>query len=241
MRGWRSILTSLAGPGAPLAVAPALWGALPEASLESLIRTQLPAEGLSRLPLLQCESLPVLGPCEESSTLVAEILRLFELTRIRRARESHSSWRENLLGSLDSLLKGWILGSPGKGSTPSAVTREDLTVARELLQAGHPAGKISPFSDDLETEHSEWELHDLSVTLTKGDRPMPAVWGLAPSGDLQLLQAAAEATAWAGEVIRSIRATLPLAFEWQEPGALEMIREGLYLEIGEILKPSKSP
>jgi hypothetical protein len=91
--------------------------------------------------------------------------------------------------------------------------------------------------DDLETEHSEMELHDLGVTLSRGDRLSPAVWGLAPSGDLKLLQAASLDTAWGFEVTRCVRSTLPLAFEWQEPGALKMIREGLLPEIGEALKP----
>lgn len=239
MRGWRSILVSLLGPGAPLTIASALWGGLPEASLESLIRTQLAPSKLIPVSTAATHSQwSLIGPCEEAGSLVAEIFRHFELARIRRARESHAKWRDLLLGSLDSLLKGWILRAPEKKATRKDWTSSDLTVARDLLQAGHPAGQISPMSDDLETEHSEMELHDLSVTLSRGDHLSPAVWGLAPSGDLKLLQSAAEATAWGFEVIRCVRSTLPLAFEWQEPGALEMIREGLTLEIGEILKPS---
>jgi hypothetical protein len=39
-------------------------------------------------------------------------------------------------------------------------------------------------------------------------------------------------------VIKSVTATSALAFEWQEPGAIEMIREGLTLEIGDVLKDS---
>jgi hypothetical protein len=236
LRGWRSILMSMFGPGSPLAVAQALWGGLPNCSLESLIQVLLPLGRLSRIPPLQHEGqFPVMGPCSESESLVMEILRHFEIRRIRKAREAHSRWLDLLLGSLDSLLTGWILNTSDRDpSDPPKLAPGDLTVARDLLRAGHPAGLIDPATSPLETEHSEMELMDLSVTLSRGDRLSPAVWGLAPSGDLALLQAAAEQTAWAWEVTRSIRATLPLAFEWQEPGALEMIREGLTLEIGEI-------
>jgi len=80
------------------------------------------------------------------------------------------------------------------------------------------------------------EIMDLSVQLGRGDRLAPAVWGLAPAGDLALLQAASKDTHWGMSVIKSVTSTSALAFEWQEPGALEMIREGLTLEIGEVWK-----
>jgi hypothetical protein len=238
MRVWRSILVSVLGPGGPLTVAQALWGGLPDSSTASLMGTLLaPGKFIPATTASAQLDCGLIGPQPESESLVLEIYRHFELRRLRKAREAHGRWMETLLGSLGSLLGGWILNSSDKaldGSAPQ-ICDDDRKVARALLEAGHPAGTLSPMTEPLETEHSEWELMDLSIPLSKGDRLAPAVWGLAPSGDLALLQAASKDTEWAWQVIRSIRATLPLAFEWQEPGALEMIREGLTLEIGEIL------
>jgi hypothetical protein len=237
IRGWRSILVSLLGPGGPLCSAQALWGGLPDSSCESLIGTLLaPGRLIPATTASTHTDCGLIGPQPESESLVREIFRHFELRRLRKAREAHGRWMDTLLGSLGSLLGGWILNSQdGAQADPQLTSPFGRKTARALLEAGHPAGSLSPMTEPLETEHSEWELMDLSIPLTKGDRLVPAVWGLAPSGDLALLQAASKDTAWAWEVIRSIRATLPLAFEWQGPEALEMIRDGLTLEIGEVL------
>lgn len=242
-RAWRFILVSVLGPGGPLSVSPALWGGLLTAASAHLLGTlQGTISRFSRLPPLQSdsESLPdvsLIGPLESEHGLVEEIYRHFEIQRIRHARESHARWIELLLGSLPSLIKGWVLMGPEKKASGSHYPSRLSTVTqfgRELLEVGHPAGQESAMTEELQTEHSEMELMDLSIQLSKGDRLVPAVWGLAPSGDLALLQRAHQDTLWGFKVIKSVRATLPLAFEWREPGALEMIREGLLLEIGEV-------
>jgi hypothetical protein len=174
---------------------------------------------------------------ESEHGLVEEIYRHFEIQRIRHARESHARWIELLLGSLPSLIKGWVLMGPEKKASGAFYPSRLETVTgfgRALMEVGHPASQESAMTEELQTEHSEMELMDLSIQLSKGDRLVPAVWGLAPSGDLALLQRAQQDTLWGMKIIRTIQATLPLAFEWREPGALEMIREGLLLEIGEL-------
>lgn len=242
-RAWRFILVSVLGPGGPLSVSPALWGGLLTAASAHLLGTlQGTISRFSRLPPLQSDSesrpdVSLVGPLESEHGLVEEIYRHFEIQRIRHARESHARWIELLLGSLPSLIKGWVLMGPEKKASgdfyPSRL--DSLSgFGRALIEVGHPASQESAMTEELQTEHSEMELMDLSIQLSKGDRLVPAVWGLAPSGDLALLQRARQDTLWGFKVIKTIRATLPLAFEWREPGALEMIREGLLLEIGEL-------
>jgi hypothetical protein len=243
VRKWRFVLVSLLGPGAPLSVTPALWGGLLSAAPEILLGTlQGVLGGFSRLPSLQrSPGTDLIGPCNEIGGLVEEIYRHFEIKRIRKARESHAKWIATLSGNLESLLKGWILSAPDRdasGSTFEFASPRLIRWARELIECGHPAASSSLMTEPLETEHSEMEIMDLSVQLSRGDRLAPAVWGLAPSGDLALLQSASKDTHWGMSVIKSVTATSPLAFEWQEPGAIEMIREGLTLEIGEVLKDS---
>jgi len=241
VRKWRFVLVSLLGPGSPLAVTPALWGGLLSAAPEILLGTlQGVLGGFSRLPSLQrTPGTDLIGPCDAIGDLVEEIYRHFEIRRIRKARESHAKWIATLSGNLESLLKGWILSAPDRsasGATFESASPRLNRLARELLDVGHPAGTLSLMTEPLETEHSEMEIHDLTVQLGRGDRLAPAVWGLAPSGDLALLQNASKDTHWGLSVIKSVTSTSALAFEWQEPGALEMIREGLTLEIGEVLK-----
>jgi len=241
VRKWRFVLVSLLGPGAPLSVAPALWGGLLSAAPEILLGTlQGVLGGFSRLPSLQrSPGTDLIGPCDEIGGLVEEIYRHFEIRRIRKARESHAKWIATLSGNLESLLKGWILSAPDRnasGTTFEFASPRLIRLSRELLDVGHPAGTMSLMTEPLETEHSEMEIMDLSVQLGRGDRLAPAVWGLAPAGDLALLQAASKDTHWGMSVIKSVISTSALAFEWQEPGALEMIREGLTLEIGEVWK-----
>lgn len=243
VRKWRFVLVSLLGPGAPLSVAPALWGGLLSAAPEILLGTlQGVLGGFSRLPSLQrSPGSDLIGPCDEIGSLVEEIYRHFEIRRIRKARESHAKWISLLSGNLESLLKGWVLSAPDRnasGATFGFASPRLIRFARELIDCGHPASTSSLMTEPLETEHSEMEIMDLSVQLGRGDRLAPAVWGLAPSGDLALLQSASKDTHWGMSVIKSVLATSPLAFEWQEPGAIEMIREGLLLEIGEVIKDS---
>ena len=239
-RSWRSVVVSVLGPGAPLAVRSALWGGLPNASFESLMGTLHGVEeefpdstagsGSQELPPI-CE----IRPAGWERQLEAEIYRLFEIRRIRKARETYDDWAKMLSGSLDSLLRGYILrgGETSKVVTPSLEPR-DLRAARDLLECGHPASTL-PLLSAGSTEHTEMEIMDLSVQLGRGDRITPAVWGLAPSGDMALLAAAKADTIWANDVIRTVATTLPLAREWREPGSLEAIREGLLLETGEVL------
>lgn len=243
VRKWRFVLVSLLGPGAPLSVTPALWGGLLSAAPEILLGTlQGVLGGFSRLPSLQrSPGTDLIGPCDEIGGLVEEIYRHFEIRRIRKARESHAKWIATLSGNLESLLKGWILSSPDRkasGNTFEFASSRLIRFSRELLDVGHPAGSMSLMTEPLETESTEMEIMDLSVQLRRGDRLAPAVWGLAPTGDLALLQGASKDTHWGMSVIKSVTATSPLAFEWQEPGAIEMIREGLTLEIGDVLKDS---
>lgn len=241
-RAWRSVVVSVLGPGAPLAVRSALWGGLPTASYESLMGTLLGGEEEfpdSTAANSSREGLPSIDqdfrPIGWERQLEAEIYRLFEIRRIRKARETYDSWASMLSGSLDALLRGYILrGTETREVTKASLEPRDLRAARDLLSAGHPASTL-PLLSAGSTEHSEMEIMDLSVQLGRGDRITPAVWGLAPSGDQALLSAAKADTQWGFDVIRCVATTLPLAREWREPGALEMIREGLLLETGEVL------
>jgi hypothetical protein len=60
-----------------------------------------------------------------------------------------------------------------------------------------------------------------------------AVFGIAPSGDLQLLSRAVDDTRFGMDVLRSVATTVPLLQEWQEPGAFEAIADGLLLEVAQ--------
>jgi hypothetical protein len=249
-RAWRYILASLLGPEAPLAVQPALWGGLMVYPLDYLLgmrsASRLPGGGptFTRKDPSTAEAIsesPVMGPLPcESGALELEILRYRSFTSIRRARESQAKWIETLSGNLVSLLKGWVLMSPKKESSGANFQLHHMVPAvigwaRELIEVGHPAQAIALKAQD-QTDHSEWELADLSIPLSEGDWLQPTVWGLAPSGDMRILVKARRMSHFAIDVARACAATLPLAFEWQEPGALEMIREGWELETLEFWK-----
>lgn len=253
-RAWRYILASLLGPEAPLAVQPALWGGLMVYPLEYLLGTRglnpsvVPAQPAFRRRPSTAEACatqyPVMGPLPcEPGVLELEILRYRSFTSIRRVRESHAQWVGTLAGNLRALLRGWVLMAPcedASGSWPNCPTGPTFDRwARELLEVGHPAAMVQAHLDAPETEHSEWELHDLSIPLSNADWLQPTVWGLAPQGDLRLLQRAKRMSHFAIDVAKACAATLPLAFEWQEPGALEMIREGWELETSEFWKESQ--
>jgi len=60
------------------------------------------------------------------------------------------------------------------------------------------------------------------------------VTGLLPTADSEYLVRASHDSRLALQVCKTVETSVALAFEWQEPGALEMIREGLTLEIGEV-------
>jgi len=149
-----------------------------------------------------------------------------------------------LSGNLIALLKGWVLMAPDKDDCGSNFNFTHIPNAqqwaRELIEVGHPAQAVQLKQND-QTEHSEWELADLSIPLSAGDWLQPTVWGLAPSGDMRLLVRARRMSHFAIDVARACAATLPLAFEWQEPGALEMIREGWELETLEFWKEQENP
>jgi hypothetical protein len=138
-----------------------------------------------------------------------------------------------------ALLKGWVLMAPEKEASGSNFNFTHIPNAerwaRELIEVGHPAAAVDLIQKD-QGDHSEWELHDLSIPLSPADWLQPTVWGLAPSGDMRLLIRARRMSHFAIDVSKACAATLPLAFEWQEPGALEMIREGWELETMEFWK-----
>jgi len=249
-RAWRYILASLLGPEAPLAVQPALWGGLMVYPLEYLCGTRglnpsVDRQGCSfkRLHPSTAETSAgrdLIGPLPcESGALELEICRYRSFTAIRRARESQAQWIETLSGNLIALLKGWVLMAPEKESSGANFNFTHIPNAqrwaRELIEVGHPAQAIALKPQD-QTDHTEWELADLSIPLSPGDWLQPTVWGLAPSGDMHLLVKARRMSHFAIDVARACASTLPLAFEWQEPGALEMIREGWELETAEIWK-----
>jgi hypothetical protein len=249
-RAWRYILASLLGPEAPLAVQPALWGGLMVYPLEYLLGTRgLNPSVVRQEPTFKrvdsstaeaSTAWPVMGPLPcEPGVLELEILRYRSLTSIRRARESQAKWIETLSGNLRALLRGWVLMAPEKESSGSNFNFTHIPNAqqwaRELIEVGHPAQAITLKAQD-QTDHSEWELMDLSIPLSAGDWLQPTVWGMAPSGDMRLLVKARRMSHFAIDVARCCAATLPLAFEWQEPDALEMIREGWMLETSEFWK-----
>lgn len=252
-RAWRYILASLLGPEAPLAVQPALWGGLMVYPLEYLVGTQggqpSARQEFKRLNSSTAEASaegPVIGPLPcESGVLELEILRYRSLTAIRRARESQAKWMELLSGNLRSLLKGWVLKGPVEKSLRGADNDFSFIPnaqqwARTLIEVGHPATAIALKPQD-QTDHTEWELMDLSIPLSPGDWLQPTVWGLAPSGDMRILVKARRMSHFAIDVARACASTLPLAFEWQEPDALEMIREGWMLETSEFWKEPGAP
>jgi len=242
-RCWRYLLISLLGPGGPLGVQPELWGGLCTVSYEDLIDqlTGVSAQ-FSRLPPLHLSPenpSNILGPLGEGADLAIEILRHWSIRSIRKARESHSQMMENLVGSLDTLIRGWVLTLVGRDGGGGQTIERDNTVdgnifGRALREAGHPAWAIDPHLDAPETESTEWELFDLNHQLRKGDHPSRMVTGLLPSADSEYLVRASQDSRLAMQVCRTVAVSVALAFEWQEPGALEMIREGLTLEIGEI-------
>lgn len=249
-RAWRYVLASLLGPEAPLAVQPALWGGLMVYPLEYLLGTRglnpsvvRQEPSFKRLDSSTAEAStewPVMGPLPcESGALELEILRYRSFTAIRRARESQAKWIATLSGNLIALLRGWVLMAPEKEASGANFNFTHIPNAqqwaRELIEVGHPAQAIQLRQCD-ETEHTEWELADLSIPLSPADWLQPTVWGLAPSGDMRLLVKARRMSHFAIDVARACAATLPLAFEWQEPGALEMIREGWELETLEFWK-----
>jgi hypothetical protein len=252
-RAWRYILASLLGPEAPLAVQPALWGGLMVYPLEYLLGTRglnpsvVPGKSnLVRIDSSTAEAdatkYPVMGPLPcEPGVLELEILRYRSFTAIRRARESQAKWIATLSGNLTALLKGWVLMAPEKEASGSNFNFTHIPNAerwaRELIEVGHPAAAVDLVQKD-QGDHSEWELHDLSIPLSPADWLQPTVWGLAPSGDMRLLIRARRMSHFAIDVSRACATTLALAFEWQEPGALEMIREGWELETMEFWKES---
>jgi len=250
-RAWRYILASLLGPEAPLAVRPALWGGLMVYPLEYLCGTQAdslsPGKGsisFTRLHPSTAETSTgrdLIGPLPcDVGVLETEILRYRSFTAIRRARESQAEWMATLSGNLNALLRGGGLKGPVERSLKGADSDfshipNAQQWARELIEVGHPATAIALKPQD-QTDHSEWELADLSIPLSPGDWLQPTVWGLAPSGDMRILVKARRMSHFAIDVARACAATLSLAYEWQEPGALEMIREGWELETTEFWK-----
>jgi hypothetical protein len=111
--------------------------------------------------------------------------RCFEIRRIRRARESWVRWRESLETTLDSLALGWIVSGQQDRLIPSSVKDIDLRMGRALVEAGHPA--VSMIDQPLTEGVSDWDITDLSRPVSPSDRPVAAVVGIAPSGELSKL------------------------------------------------------
>lgn len=235
-RGWRYLLVSVLGPMAPLARASALWGGLLDAPSETLLGSQEDPEGFSRLPPLQCsEGSDVVGPLMGGwRELGEEILRLCEYRRIRRTQESHTRWVDSLEGNIDSLLRGWVLMAPSRKASgrsyPSSL--QALTgFGRALIEVGHPAGSESFHSEPLDTEAADWALLHPTVPLSrKATQLVPAVWGLAPSGDLSILHKASEETKWGLEVCRQMQTAIARIVPYPDvPGVLDYVRTEMFL------------
>jgi hypothetical protein len=183
-RLWRLLLVSLIGPGAPLS-RPALWGGAWRSGWEDLIRFLFTdPTGLIRRPPLQPDSsdYPVVTWIDWSGL---GLERCFEIRRIRRARESWVRWRESLETTLDSLALGWIVSGQQDRLIPSSVKDIDLRMGRALIEAGHPA--VSIIDQPLTEGVSDWDITDLSRPVSPSDRPVAAVVGIAPSGELSKL------------------------------------------------------
>jgi hypothetical protein len=228
-RLWRLALVSIVGPGAPFS-RPALWGGAWMSPMEDLIRFLFsePA-GLIRLPPLQ--------PLQRATNQVAPwidwsglgIERCFEIRRIRRARETWTAWRSVLETSLDSLALGWIVSGQQDRLVPESVQEIDLKMGRSLIEAGHPATWLidQPLTEGV----SDWDITNLARPVVASDRPVAAVVGIAPSGELKLLTRAVDDTRFAMDVLRSIATVVPLLQEWRDPGAFDAIADGLLLEV----------
>jgi hypothetical protein len=236
------LLVSLFGPGAPLERS-ALWGTFGTelgVLLETLVtspassgdhRCNLGNEFAKPLGLLGYPSLPEetshkampedsgprvqeardLVPYEE--VMVRRIVRLFDLERIKLARESVRDWTLSLATTLDSLIKGFICESSEiEGKPVIGDSDHERRFARELLDAGHPVREVSQLSE-METTTPERDLYDLDVQLVKGDRLSSSVISTAPSGVLVELQKAADGTRYGFRVLNSVITTLGLIVE----------------------------
>jgi len=234
-RVWRYLLISIAGPSAPFS-RQALWGGVGWSAIEDFIRVLLLGS-------------PDLSPATTASgsnnlviwdgVLFQEIERVFEIRRIRRARASWDRWREALLTTVDSLLKGWIISGQQVPLSDQSVSEVDLRFSRALIENGHPALAVM-LCDDTEGV-SDLDITDLSRPVVPSDRPVTAVLGVAPSGDMKLLIQAAEATKMGQDILRSIGVTVPLSVEWNEPGAREAISDGLLLEVAQDCEAVRTP
>jgi len=226
-RVWRYLLISIAGPSAPFS-RQALWGGVGWSAMDDFIRVILLGS-------------PNLSPATTASgsnnlvvwdgVLFQEIERVFEIRRIRRARASWDKWREALLTTVDSLLKGWIISGQQTPLEANSVSEDDLRFSRALIENGHPAMSVM-LCDDTEGV-SDMDITDLSRPVVPSDRPVTAVLGVAPSGDMKLLIQAAEATKMGQDILRCVGTTVPLSVEWNEPGAREAISDGLLLEVAQ--------
>jgi hypothetical protein len=156
-RLWRLYLVSLMGPGAPFS-RPALWGGTWMSPWEDLIRFLFsePSVLIRRPPLQPAEGAIV--PWVDWSGLGIE--RVFEIRRIRRARETWTQWQESLATSLHSLCLGWVIGGQQDTLVPDSVQDVDLRMGRALLEAGHPAGSLA--TQPLTEGVSDWDITDLS-------------------------------------------------------------------------------
>jgi hypothetical protein len=235
-RLWRLYLVSLMGPGAPFS-RPALWGGTWMSPWEDLIRFLFsePSVLIRRPPLQPAQGSVV--PWVDWSGLGIE--RCFEIRRIRRARETWAQWQESLATSLHSLCLGWVIGSRQETLVPDSVQDVDLRMGRALLDAGHPAGSLvtQPLTEGV----SDWDITDLSRPVQPSDRPVAAVFGIAPSGDLQALTRAVDDTRFGMDVLRSVATVVPLLQEWTEPGAFEAIADGLLFEVAQDCEAVRPP
>jgi len=236
-RLWRYLLVSLAGPGTPFS-RQALWGGLWRSSWEPLLRVVLgssPEFGPATTALTSGDNLPIVDP--DWSSLGIE--RCFEIRRIRRARETWAQWRAALETTYDSLVRGWIISGQQEPLAVQSVPEIDLRMGRELMQADHPARTLvdQPLTEGV----SDWDITDLTRPVRPSDRPVMAVVGIAPAGDLQLLTRASDDTRFAMDVLRSMATTVPLLVEWNEPGAREAIADGLLLEVAQDCEAVRVP
>lgn len=78
----------------------------------------------------------------------------------------------------------------------------------------------------------EMDLYDLDRPLVdKAHLPHAQTWGFAPPGDLKLLIGEVRAGRLSVRALLTVESTLGLANSWTEEGSLDMIEEGLLLEI----------
>jgi len=88
----------------------------------------------------------------------------------------------------------------------------------------------------------EMDLYDLDKpVIGKAFLPHAQSWGIAPPGDLKLLVGEHRACSLGVRAMRTIDSTLGLAYSWTEEGSIEMILDGLLVEIHKLWVPAEPP